>query len=220
MIERLPVIIFDFGNVVAHFDYRRACDRIGGAVGMNGDALLEHVRARGFGALVQRYERGGMTAAEFSRAVGGLLGTELAHDEFASAWSDIFWANEPVGRLIAFLKGRGYRLVLGSNTNDLHATQFRRQFAETLAHFDRLVLSYEVGHIKPSVDFYLCCARSVGADPASCVFIDDLPENVAGARSAGLAGIVYRDIDSLIDGLERIGVDAPPPELRAAISAP
>jgi putative hydrolase of the HAD superfamily len=202
-------LIFDFGNVVAHFDYREACATIGRRLGMPGDALLDRLRAGGLLPLAQRYERGQIDSETFSRSVGSLIDREIPHDEFAAAWSDIFWLNRPVADLIPFLKGRGYTLVLGSNTNDLHATQFRRQFADTLAHFDRLVLSYEIGHLKPSAPFYHACAEAAGAPPAGCVFIDDLPENVEGARSAGLSGLVYRDFPGLIDALRELGVEVP-----------
>ncbi len=100
--------------------------------------------------------------------------------------------------------------MLGSNTNGLHAAQFRRQFAETLGHFDALVLSYEIGHIKPLAAFYLACAEAAGAPPAECVFIDDLPENVVGARAAGLVGLVFRDVPTLVADLAAMGVEVPP----------
>ena len=157
--------------------------------------------------MLQRYESGLTSSEEFGREVGALMGFSLSHDEFAAAWSDIFWLNEPVAKLVADLKSRGYTLVLGSNTNELHATHFRRQFAEALGHFDTLVLSYEVGHIKPSAEFYLACARAAEADPADCVFIDDLPENIEGARAAGLQGVLYGgDTDSLRQELAALGV--------------
>ena len=54
-----------------------------------------------------------------------------------------------MARLVADLKRQGYTLLLGSNTNILHARFFRRHFAETLDHFDHLVFSYEVGELKP-----------------------------------------------------------------------
>jgi putative hydrolase of the HAD superfamily len=206
---RRPALIFDFGNVFAHFDYRKACEALGRRAGISGEALLDRVRQQGFSPLVQRYERGRMGAEEFSKAVCGLAGLAISHDEFAAAWSDIFWLNEPVARLVAGLKGVGYTLVLGSNTNDLHAAQFRRQFAEALAPFDRLVLSYEVGHIKPSAAFYHACADAAGTPPADCVFIDDLPGNVQGARDAGLTGLLYRDTPTLRTELRTIGIEVP-----------
>jgi putative hydrolase of the HAD superfamily len=207
--RRTPALIFDFGNVLAHFDYRKACDILGKRLGLTGEAFLERVRPLGFSPLVQEYERGRIDAKTFSKEVSALAGLDIPHAEFAAAWSDIFWLNEPVARLIPFLKERGYPLILGSNTNDLHATQFRRQFAETLAHFDHLILSYEVGHIKPAAEFFVACVDAAGATPATSVFIDDLPENVAGATAAGLKGIVYRDVPSLLEALEAHGVDVP-----------
>src|SRR5690348_608181 len=142
---RRPALIFDFGNVVAHFDYARACAALGEGRGLTGPELLDRARGRGLEPLVRAFEGGRLTAEAFSSEVQRLLGLEIPHEEFAAAWVDIFWPNEPVARLIADLKVRGYTLVLGSNTNDLHAAQFRRQFAPTLAHFDALVLSFELG---------------------------------------------------------------------------
>jgi glucose-1-phosphatase len=205
--KRTPALIFDFGNVVAYFDYRKACETLGRPHGLGGDAFLERARGLGLTPMVQRYESGQITAETFSGDVRALLGLEIGHDAFAAAWADIFWLNEPIGRLVADLKRRGYTLVLGSNTNDLHAAQFRRQFAETLGHFDRLVLSYEIGHIKPASAFYHACAEAAGAPPADCVFIDDLPENVEGARAAGLVGVVFRDVPSLLEALRGLGVE-------------
>ena len=207
---RQPALIFDFGNVLAFFDYSKACRTFGSRLGLSGEAFLERLTSLGFSTLVQRYESGQATAEEFSRGVCALAGLDVSHDEFVTAWSDIFWLNEPVARLVAFLKGRGYTLVLGSNTNDLHATHYRRQFADELAHFDRLVLSYEIGHIKPSPVFYLECTRAAGLPPGQCVFIDDLAENVQGAKEAGLQALHYRDADSLLPELAALGVEVPP----------
>ncbi|MBV8555902.1 MAG: HAD family phosphatase [Planctomycetaceae bacterium] len=205
--SRRPALIFDFGNVVAHFDYAKTCAHFGRRLGISGEAFLERVRSRGLTPLVQHYESGRMNAGAFSRAVCALAGLVLTHDEFASAWSDIFRPNEPIGRLIPILKRRGYTLVLGSNTNDLHAAQFRAQFAETLVHFDHLVLSYEIGHLKPSAPFYLACAEATGVPPESCIFIDDLVENVEGAREVGLIGLHFRDMPTLLDDLAALGVE-------------
>jgi FMN phosphatase YigB (HAD superfamily) len=204
-----PALIFDFGNVVAHFDYGRACAALASRWGRSAEELRDRFGSAEGRRLAQLYECGRMTAETFAQAFCRQAGFAIEHEEFVRAWCDIFWLNEPVAALVAALKSKGYTLVLGSNTNDLHAAQFRRQFAETLAHFDRLVLSYEIGHIKPSAAFYLACVEAAAAVPEACVFIDDLPENVAGARAVGLDGLVYRDPPSLIAELRRRGVEVP-----------
>jgi putative hydrolase of the HAD superfamily len=141
-----------------------------------------------------------------------LAGLDLSYDEFVRGWEDIFWLNEPVARLIAFLKARGYTLLLGSNTNILHSTYFRRRFAPTFDVFDRLILSHDVGHMKPDRRFYQACVAAAGVPAASCLFIDDLPENVEGARRAGLTGLRYVETPELIAGLRLHGVEVPPGE--------
>ncbi|SIO62067.1 putative hydrolase of the HAD superfamily [Singulisphaera sp. GP187] len=204
-----PVLIFDFGNVVAYFDYQKACDVLGRPFGLSGADLLERARTRNYVAILQQYERGALTAEEFSERFCTLVGLDLSHQEFAAAWSDIFWLNEPIARLVEYLKQQGYRLVLGSNTNALHAAQFQNQFAETLAHFDHLVLSHEIGHLKPSAEFYLACASVAGEAPATCLFIDDLAENVDGAKAAGLSALHFTEFPTLLNDLRAAGIDVP-----------
>lgn len=206
MPPRRPALIFDFGNVVAFFDYALACQTLGGRLGLTGEAFLTILRERGLMNVVHAFESGSIPAEEFTRSVERLAGLDLDHAEFEASWGDIFTLNRPVAALVGALKAQGYPLVLGSNTNEIHARQFRRQFADTLDLFDHLVLSYEIRRLKPSAAFYLTCAEASGARPEECVFIDDLPENVEGARQAGLDAILYREVPSLISALRARGV--------------
>jgi putative hydrolase of the HAD superfamily len=201
-----PALIFDFGNVFAHFGYGPTCARLARYCGVSTESLfarLEQVRSS---PVVREYERGAMSSEAFAQRVCEALSLDVPFREFAPAFSEIFELNDPVVQLVAGLKKRGYTLVLGSNTNALHAGQFRNQFAEALAHFDQLVLSFEIGMMKPEPGFYLACAQAALAPPGSCLFIDDLVENVEGATAAGLVGIHYRDFDSLSAELRALGV--------------
>jgi glucose-1-phosphatase len=221
---RKPVLIFDFGNVIGFFDYLRTCEHFGAILGLTSEAVRDQLVDGGFAELLARFESGRLAPDVFATRVMEIAGLRLDYDDFVGGWEDIFWPNEPVARLIAFLKSRGYSLYLGSNTNVLHATHYRRQFAETLDLFDGFVLSYEVGHLKPARDFFDACVRAAGVAASECVFIDDIAENVEGARRAGLAALQYLDTPTLITELrqmeiEVIGIDsrtdldptAPPP---------
>ena len=207
MTAKRPALIFDFGNVLSFFDYDRIGVNLGKPLGMTGREFIEHARASGFSPLHMQYERGKISSESFSAALCRLVGIDVPHADFVAAWEDIFTLNAPVAEMVAELKGRGYPLVLGSNTNEIHAAFFQREFAEALAPFDRLVFSHEVGHMKPAREFYLACAEAAGADPAECVFIDDLPENVQGAKDAGLRAILFTGVDALRRDLIRQGVD-------------
>ncbi len=100
-----------------------------------------------------------------------------------------------------------YQLILASNTTELHSRHFRERFRETLKPFDHLVLSHAVGARKPSAAFFDHCLQLAGCLPEECVFIDDLPANVAGAQARGWHGIVYTDIDELKTALADLGVE-------------
>src|SRR5262249_37432030 len=136
------------------------------------------------------YESGRISTQEFLQRVRQTCQLTCADDLIAAAWADIFWPNPEVCALLPRLKSR-YRLLLGSNTNELHARQFRAQFADWLRCFDVVVWSHEIGARKPHAGFFEHCARRAGHPPNECVFIDDLPANVAGARACGWHGIVY-----------------------------
>jgi putative hydrolase of the HAD superfamily len=209
---REPALIFDFGNVVAFFDYQKACDRLGARMGISGQAVRERLLEAGFPALLEQLELGQIMPSAFAERVLGLCGASASYEDFVRDWEDIFSLNEPVAQLVRRLKSRGYVLVLGSNTNVLHATHYRRRFAATLGLFDDLILSYEVGCLKPESRFYEACVVAAGMPASSCVFVDDMPENVEGARRAGLMALRYVGTPALVADLARLGVDILPGE--------
>jgi putative hydrolase of the HAD superfamily len=208
---RSPVVMFDFGNVLAFFDYHLIYARLGERLGLSADEFRELAEARGLKGMLAEFESGRLTPEAFSAAVQREVGLGMSFDEFTEAWQDIFELNEPVARMAADLKAAGYTLLLGSNTNAIHAAFYRRKFRETLDHFDHFVLSHEVLAMKPSRDFFDACTRAVGSPAGSCLFIDDVEENVQGARAAGLIGVVYRDAEALARELRSHGVELPPP---------
>ena len=61
-----------------------------------------------------------------------------------------------------------------------------------LKYADGYLISYEVKLMKPDKAIYLALCQKYGLDPAECVMIDDLEENVSGARQAGMKGLVFK----------------------------
>jgi len=206
---RAPVLIFDFGNVISFFDYMIICDRFGKRLGLSAEEFRTLAEERGMTGLLAEFERGAMSAQEFSRETQKRVGLDIPFEDFAADWQDIFQLNDSVADLIPGLKRRGHTLVLGSNTNAIHAPFYRRRFRETLDHFDHFVYSHEVFFMKPARGFFEACARVASAPPESCLFIDDIEENIEGARAAGLTGLVYRDTPTLIAELREHGVECP-----------
>ncbi|MGF1582822.1 MAG: HAD family hydrolase [Gemmataceae bacterium] len=198
----IKTIIFDFGNVVAFFDFQIAFRKIKEHTELSVEQITAMMSSSG---LATKYETGQMTSEEFLGAVHELLALRCEPEVTKSAWMDIFRPNEAVCSLIPRLKS-GYRIQLGSNTNDLHAKQFLKQFADTFVHVDAFTLSHEVGAMKPDARFYEHAVELSGSKPEECVFIDDLKANIEGAMACGLQGVHYTDHTILERRFEELGI--------------
>lgn len=73
--------------------------------------------------------------------------------------------------------------------------------------FDGLFISAEMGIRKPDFGFYRHVVEHTGADVSRTIFIDDLVDNVLVARSFGMAGIIYQDLNSLEQSLQCLCLD-------------
>jgi epoxide hydrolase-like predicted phosphatase len=67
--------------------------------------------------------------------------------------------------------------------------------------FDVVVLSGEVGMRKPDPAIFLHTVALLGVPAAECVFVDDLPPNVAAAVDLGMIGVIHRDYEQTADEL-------------------
>lgn len=64
---------------------------------------------------------------------------------------------------------------------------------EQLAVFDELILSGDIGIVKPEPRIYELAAERLGMLPEECAFIDDSESHVIGARAVGMTAELYTD---------------------------
>jgi HAD superfamily hydrolase (TIGR01509 family) len=62
-------------------------------------------------------------------------------------------------------------------------------------YFDELVLSYEIGFLKPEPGAYETAAQRLGCKPAECLMIDDQERHCKGAVTTGMKALHYKDFD-------------------------
>lgn len=201
----MKTLILDFGNVVAFFDHQRACRQL---ASLSISKVTEEVICQEvFGTTLEAdFDCGRLSAADFVQSLRKLFDLGASDDAIVTAWCDIFWANEQIVDLIPHFKTLVAKLILASNTNELHYHWFNKQFAKPLSYFDELVLSHRVGYRKPALPFFGACIEASGANPTECVYIDDRPDFVQVARSLGMAGIVYSPDVNLLESLANEGL--------------
>ncbi len=199
----IQALLFDLGNVLIGLDFDRAYR----AAAELGPYSPDEIRARLREArIADAYERGEMSSQEFYQRCNELLGLDLSFEQFAQLWGDMFVKDPLLGDDFVESLGGRYRLVIVSNTNELHMRFIRREY-RVLRHFHDFALSYEVGAMKPDRRFYQKALETAKAPPDQCVFIDDKEENVLGAQAMGIPSIQFERQDKLIGALKAAGVD-------------
>ena len=75
---------------------------------------------------------------------------------------------------------------------------------EQIKLFDAVVLSFEIGSIKPDAVMYETIAKKLNLEPNECLFIDDQERYCTGAREVGMQGVVYENPKKLKQTLDSI----------------
>ncbi len=195
-------ILFDLGNVIVPFDFKRAYSRLEPLCSCPVTEITPRLRSTD---LVQRFETGRIAAEPFVQELSSLLGLKTTHREFCDLWSSVFFEETLVPEsLLARLAARHKLLVL-SNTNPIHFEMLKSRYA-LLSHFDDFVLSYQVGAMKPQAEIYREAIARAGCQAEECFFTDDLLINVEAARENGMDAVQFLSAAQLEAELQTRGV--------------
>jgi len=193
----IKAILFDLGNVIVPFDFKRAYAQLGPLCTCPVTEISARLRSTD---LVQRFESGRIAAEPFVGELSALLGLKTNYGEFCDLWSSIFFEDTLVPEsLIASLQGR-YRLLVLSNTNPIHFSMLKARYP-VFDHFDDFVLSYEVGALKPDAEIYRRAIERAGCRPEECFFTDDIAMNVEAARNSGMDAVQFLSATQLEEEL-------------------
>jgi FMN phosphatase YigB (HAD superfamily) len=198
-------LYFDLGNVLVYFDHWIACRQMAAVAGITPERVWQVVFESD---LEDRYESGRIDDRGFYDHFCRATETSPDYDRLVVAGSDIFWLNHSLLPVVAQLDGAGHRLGVLSNTSPAHwAWVTDGRYGVIKLAFDRLALSYEIGACKPEPKIYTAAAELAGVAPSEIFYVDDMPENVAGARQAGFDAVLYTTTPELVKELHARGVD-------------
>ncbi len=182
-------IIVDFGGVLVRTEDPAPRAALAQELRMT----VEDLEALLFASeLSLRAQRGEIPEPAFWQAIGERLGIREA--ETIQRLRHRFFAgdrlNEPLIDALRRWKGR---VALGLISNAWSGLREVLRRLGLLELFDAVVISAEVGRMKPDPEIFRLTLRRLGVAPEAAAFVDDLPENVQAARALGLYGIHFRD---------------------------
>lgn len=198
----IRAVIFDYGGVLA---FHPSKDQIAAAAGLCDLSTAEFVRvlwARriDYDAGLDPLDYWRDVAQKAGRSFDDALIAEMMRREI-DFWSVI---DSRVIDWIAQLREAGIQTGILSNlprplAAGLRASDFTR-------HFDQVTFSCELGCTKPRREIYEHAVRGLGCAPGEALFLDDRPENVEGARAAGLQSELYASWEDFLEIPARYGL--------------
>ena len=199
MTQQSPnALLFDLGGVIMTLDWDQAFARWAAGSGSSAPAL----RARySFDAPYERHERGEIGERDYYESLRSSLGIELSEEQWADGWSAIFGGLiAPTVDLIERVKDR-VPVYAFSNSNAAHQRVWAQRFAPALGHFRKIFVSSDLGLRKPERAAFEAISREIGVPASGILFFDDTPENVEGARAAGLQAVHVKRPQDVEDAL-------------------
>lgn len=189
----IRAVLFDWGGVL-RADEHGIFDTIDASLGAPVGTLWSawHDIPEYFLSREGRIDRATFNAAMVKR-LAETLGDAKAEQAVATVF-DRLAALPPIDddmrALLARLRASG-RVRLGLLSNAPKGTTASLEARGLVPLFDDAIVSGDVGLAKPDPAIYRFAAERLGVEPVACLFIDDMPRNIEGARQAGMTGHLY-----------------------------
>ena len=179
----IKTIIFDFGDVFINLDKEGAVQNALTLFEL--DELPEDLIA-----INTLYEQGLISSEEFIEFYTDNF-PKLSKNTIIDAWNFILkdFPEERLKFLQKLKLENKYKLILLSNTNDLHIKWVQEQvpfYKEFKDCFDKFYLSHEINLRKPNDDIYNFVLKQNKLKAEECLFIDDTKDNTDTASKLGI----------------------------------
>ena len=198
-------VIFDLGNVIVDLNMPRAEAMLQELAGLS----FMHAKGKDLEIFLQ-FESGLISEAIFLNYILGKSPRSVQALDIIRAWNAML-GDIPLRRLqmMKELQDR-YRVFILSNTNETHI-RYTRQHISThygASGFEAYVhhpfYSHDLKCRKPDAIIYEKVMEHAGIEPATTLFFDDHPDNIAAAQKAGIQAMLVDPNDEIIDIIEQV----------------
>ena len=194
----LRAVFFDLGGVILRTEHEAPRQHLAGRLGVEYEDL---VRAVFESETSRKASLGVIREEEHWQAVA----KKLKRPTEAELIRDEFFAGDVIDHaLLDFLRSVKPTVKTGLISNawsGLRQYIIEHKFEDA---FDQMVISAEVGVVKPDARIYHVALEQLGVSPNEAVFVDDFIENVKGAQAVGMSAIHFKDSSATITQLKKL----------------
>jgi len=194
-------VLLDLGKVLINFDFAAGYRALEELCPYREAEIRRRIAATDLAA---RFETGLVEPRDFCAELCALIELKVDYSRFCSIWNSIFSDVLIPESMIEGLSRR-YRLVMVSNTNQIHFEMVRQRYP-VLRHFHGKALSYQVRAMKPRPEIFLEAVRLAGCRAGECFYTDDIPAYTEAARKLGIDAVTFESAERLSAELRRRGI--------------
>ena len=196
--EKINAVIFDWGGVLIEDPAPALFKYCANAFGVS---VEQYVAA--FDICILDFQTGVITEKQFWTNMAKRLNTPAP--KMNSLWTEAFMAaykpRQEMFSLASRLRKAGCKTAILSNTEMPVVEIINKQKYDA---FDVTVLSCLEGTAKPGRKIYDLTLNRLGIQARQALFIDDKPENIEGAKQAGLQTIFFKIIENFKKDIARL----------------
>lgn len=194
------VVLFDLGNVLVRIHPEAFLQTLGIDTPENRRRYqLKIIR------IVQQYERGADSTELYLDRLKALFDGQFQPDDLRRAMLSVI--GQPIERMESLVRrvASSFQTGMLSNTNPVHY-EYCLKAIPAVQHLPRHFLSYQLKCLKPEPLIYEKTVGLLQLPSSEMLFIDDVAENVEGARNAGLMALQFTSSEELEKSLTQLNV--------------
>jgi epoxide hydrolase-like predicted phosphatase len=201
--NKYQAIIFDVGNVIVNISGDNAFEYWAMVSNHDADVIKQRFEIDN---IYHQFEKGKLEPAIYRKYILKKIGLQMSDDEFDNGWNNIYTDVVPgIEQLLQDLKS-GFRLTALTNTNVIHAKEWRTKYASVLQYFDKVFCSHEIKTRKPERKAYEIVLTYLQMEPHVVVYLDDIPEYVKAATDMGIKSILVTSSEQMVEELNTLGI--------------
>lgn len=199
MTSPIKAIVFDYGNVLLTWNPRNIYNRYFPNDPEGMEHFFQEVDFMDWNALQDKGRSFKDGVADISARYPQYAHLFQAyHDHWKDSIGEPLWDTV---KIMERLKQKGYPLYGLSNWS-VETFPYVRKKYDFFDLLDDMVISGEVGHVKPKPEIYHILLRKIGKPADECLFIDDSLPNIQQAQELGFDAIRFESPEQLESALQ------------------
>lgn len=151
--------------------------------------------------LFKQSDLGQLSLVDFHKKASKLTGVSI--DEIDKGIEAEKIIDTGLVKYVQQLKDRGFRVACLSNGS--HEWTLRVINDHEIGHlFEEVVLSSDIGIVKPDLKIYKYTLKKLNIAPSEAIFVDDRQANVEAGETCGIRSLLFTDTPTFIDQFEEI----------------